>query len=91
MLKATKIVKDERKSWYGYCENSQISVNIQLLWEESENEDKFIKDFSRTYTHELLHDLIDELFWDVRYYTEEKYIRKMLGEHWNKEIRKLYR
>ncbi len=70
---------------------SQISVNIELIWERCKgNENKFIKLFSKTYTHETLHMLIDGIVEDLLAYGEEKVIRTMLKEKWNKELRKYY-
>ena len=92
-MKATrKLGKNrEENEWYGYNYNELIAVNIQLLWETYEDEDKFIKNFAKTYTHELLHQLIDDILQEVRYFKEEEIIRKMLKEPWNEAVRKLYR
>ena len=81
----------EENNWYGYNENGLIAVNIQLLWEDYPNEDKFIKEFAKTYTHETLHNLLDEILFDIRQFKEEEIIRKALKESWNEEIRKNYR
>ena len=81
----------EENDWYGYNENGLIAVNIQLLWEETQNEDKFIKNFNKTYTHEILHDIIDIILSEQRNYKEEEIIRKTLKEPWNKQIQEQYK
>lgn len=90
-MKKTKIIKGEETNWYGYTIDGDIYVNIQLLWEDYPREDWFIKEFGDTYTHELLHKLIDEYCVEIRLFKEEEIVRKMLGERWNKEIQKQYR
>jgi len=80
----------EENEWYGFVDNDIIAVNIQLLWEEDQDEDKFIRRFAKTYTHELLHQVIDSLLYELREMKEEEIIRKSLKERWNKRIRKMY-
>ena len=69
----------------------EIDVNIQLIWERCEDETKFIRKFSKTYTHEILHLLIDSILQELFEFGEEKVIRKMLKEEWNKELKKYYK
>lgn len=92
MKPVRKLGKDrEENEWEGFNENGLIAVNIQLLWENYEDEDKFIKNFAKTYIHELLHDLLDEITFKLREYKEEEIIRKILKEPWNKQVRELYK
>ncbi len=74
---------------YGFTEKGQIFVNVQRIWEETENVIKFIDEFSKTYAHELLH---QELYPIKKKFAlgEEKTIRKILNEKWSKQLEKLY-
>ena len=90
-MKHTRIYKGEEAEWYGFNLYGMIAVNIELLWKEAKNEDKFIKDFAKTYTHELLHQLFDDIATEIRIYREEEIIRKILKEPWNKQVREEYK
>ncbi len=90
VYKLTKIIKGEEADWYGFLEDGAIHVNIQKIWEDEGCEDKFIKEFSLTYTHELLHELIEDVCFDLRCLYEEGMIRKILGEEWDEEIQSHY-
>ncbi len=78
---------------YGFVnDNNEICINIQRIWEENGGSIcGFITDFAMTHTHEFLHILLPEmlgkqgaLVW------EEKVIRKLTGDKWNKKLEQLY-
>ena len=99
MMGILKIIRDNN-NLYGYCipgtKNSQIYVNIEKIWKESVTrapkhpETRFIKVFSGTYTHELLHALISQAKKNYDY-GEEKIIYTLLGEHWTKQSESYYK
>lgn len=69
----------------------EIQVNIQFLWELSkENEDTFAQLFSVTYAHELIHTLIGNILMELYSCGEEKMIRTLLQERWDKGIDTYY-
>lgn len=69
----------------------EIRVNIQLLWKLCrQHEDAFIPLFSVTYTHELVHTLINGILSDLYSCGEEKVIRTLLQEGWDKGIDEYY-
>ncbi len=69
----------------------EIRVNIQLLWKLCKQyEDAFISLFSVTYTHELVHNLINDILSDLYSCGEEKVIRTMLQEGWDKGVEEYY-
>jgi len=89
---------EDKDGTEGYYENNEIGINIQYIWELSHRqaENKFIKHFVNTYTHELLHMLIYQLHpeknkRDDYLYGEEKAIYAMMGERWTKEVDKFYK
>lgn len=82
--------RDWRAHLYGYTINGEIGVNIQKLWNELKDEDKFIEEFSKTYTHEKLHVLIDEILNDLRIRKEEYIIRSALNEDVSDEVLRYY-
>lgn len=87
----TKMYAEE--PFYGKSDlaSGEIQVNIQFLWELSkENETAFIKLFSVTYAHELVHTLIGNILADLYSCGEESMIRSMLHEHWDKGIDTYY-
>lgn len=91
-MKHLKIVKSEEKDWYGFVDpkTGNIMINLQLLWEDSPDEDHFILNYALTYTHELLHTLVWDETTDEHLYKEEEIIRNILGEPWNEKEQKLY-
>jgi hypothetical protein len=69
----------------------EIRVNIQLLWQLSKKkENDFIKLFSMTYTHEIVHTLINAIFSELYSCGEEKVIRTLLQEGWDKGVEEYY-
>ncbi|MBI5073530.1 hypothetical protein HZA99_06960 [Candidatus Woesearchaeota archaeon] len=79
--------------FYGMSDTctGQIEINIEFIWKLCKrNEDKFIRIFGLTYTHEYVHTIVSDIVEDLYTCGEEKFIRKMLGEEWNKEMEKYY-
>ncbi len=79
--------------FYGQSDEveGEVQVNVELIWNLTQNEDKFIKIFSQTHSHELLHIIIAGIVDQLFYFKEEKIIRSILGEEWNKELAKYYK
>ena len=95
MMGKLKLIKTE-DNLYGFCETENIYVNIEKLWDESKirdpinTEKKFIKEFSNTYTHELLHLIIKDILTSYDY-GEEKVIYRLLNEKWTKSVDNYYK
>ena len=71
--------------------SGEIQVNIQFLWELSKgDEDAFIRLFSVTYTHELVHTFIGNILMDLYSCGEERMIRILLQERWDTGIDRYY-
>ena len=87
----TKYYRDE--PFYGMSDTctGQIEVNIEFIWKLcKKDENKFIKLFSLTYTHEYIHTIVSDIVQELYTCGEEKFIRKILGEEWNKEMETYY-
>ncbi|MBI5003236.1 hypothetical protein HZC31_07670 [Candidatus Woesearchaeota archaeon] len=87
----TKYYRDE--PFYGMSDTctGQIEVNIEFIWKLcKKDENKFIKLFSLTYTHEYIHTIVSDIVEELYTCGEEKFIRKILGEEWNKEMETYY-
>ena len=78
----------------GFAESGQVGVNIELLWEMTQKEEKFAEEFGKTMTHELMHMLLAEALgkklMDIPVIVEEAVIRHIWGEEWTEEIAALY-
>ena len=85
-----KLIKDQD---YGFVRNNTIGINIERIWLETRGEAKFIKEFAKTYAHELLHIVIEATLGNKKRQVtgEEKVIRKLCSEPWNKEIEAAYK
>ena len=86
-MKLTRVVKGDDAELYGFNDNGVVNVNIQKLWEDFPDEDKFIKEFSNTYTHELMHTIVDAIVYEIVDYYGEYVIRVMLGEPWTEDLK----
>ena len=77
---------------YGFVKNGAIGINIERLWLEARDETKFIKEFAKTHAHELLHIEIAVALGKKKRAVigEEKAVRKLAKEPWNKEIEAVY-
>lgn len=66
-------------------------VNVEYLWNDTKNEDEFIKRFAKAYRHELLHSLLLDV--PKKYEAgEERIIRKYVdNEKWTKSLERFYR
>jgi hypothetical protein len=72
--------------------NGEIWINVQYLWEDTKNEDEFIKRFAKAYQHEYLHYLLLDV--PKKYeYGEEKIIRRYVDkdDRWSAELERFYR
>ena len=77
---------------YGFVKNGIIGINIERLWLEASSESKFIREFAKTHAHELLHIAIAMVLGNKKRTVigEEKAVRKLAKEPWNKEIEASY-
>lgn len=84
-----KTIKDQD---YGFIRNGTIGINIQRIWMETADEVRFIREFAKTYGHEMLHLVIDRVLKNKKRTEvgEEKAVRKLIGEKWNKEVASFY-
>ena len=83
------MLKKYKDPEYGFTQGDVICVNIQKIWEETQKVDDFTDIFGLTYTHDFLHLLIPKLA-NVALVWEEKIIRSLLDEKWNKELEQKY-
>lgn len=68
-----------------------IHVNIQKLWLDVRNVNRFIVKFAKAYNHEIIHTEIFKITNKVNNpYYEECVVRKLMSEKFNKETRKSY-
>ena len=84
-----KTIKDQD---YGFIKNGTIGINIERIWLESANEARFIREFAKTYAHEILHLAIDRSLRNRKRTEigEEKAVRKLVGEKWDRAIECFY-
>ncbi len=88
-----KIFKIIPEKLYGQVLNEftgEIGVNVEYIWKEAQNENKFIKEFARTYAHEVMHLLVGAIIEDLYFLGEEKTIRDLLKEKWGRKLREYY-
>jgi len=94
MLKKMRHLKTLPEEDLGFAEDGQVGINIELLWEMTQKEEKFAEEFAKTMTHELMHMLLAEALGkklkDVPVIVEEAIIRGILGEEWTEEIAAMY-
>lgn len=87
----TELTTIRKEDWYGFYENGIRYVNLELLWDDFPDEDNFIKEYSSTYTHEFLHSEIEFIIYELFWCKEEKVVRNMLKEEWNKKVQRKYK
>jgi len=92
---------------YGFTdEEGNVHVNIELIYTTSKSTSRFIQKFSTVYQHELLHSIIQDIIEDLlielpknkhksfqgdyKFY-EEKYVRKLTGEVFDKKTIRMYK
>ncbi len=82
---------------YGFTEGDTVHINIQKLWAASNGDfSGFTSGFALTFVHETLHILIDgeickaNPLLEVSLIAEEKIVRKLTNENWNKKLEKHY-
>lgn len=68
----------------------EVDINVEYIWEISKSEDEFITLFAQTYGHEIIHILMENILLEVFTCGEERIIRKMLGEEWDKKLSTYY-
>ena len=90
--KKTKVLHTLKSTDYGFVEDGAIFINVEKIWNQSKcNFNHFTKEFNTTCTHELLHTLIAEETDDkASLVCEEKTVRKLTKEKWNKKLEKQY-
>lgn len=90
-MKHLKILKEEN---LGFVEKGAVGVNIELLWEQEKDEERFAQEFAKTMAHELFHiqiaGALGKKLLDVPVIAEEKVIRGILEEEWDEEIEAIY-
>jgi hypothetical protein len=87
-IKNTKNVEYSKLAGIAWKDSNYIGVNIQLLWDYTKKDTKFIPLFSEYYTHEWLHLYLKGIGSD---YGEELVIRRLLGQRFNKKEREFYK
>ena len=68
----------------------EIGVNVQYIWNKTRNQNKFIKEFTQTLSHEIIHLQVGSILEDIYYVGEERSIRRLLKEKWNKQLEEWY-
>lgn len=86
-MKLTKLINNED---YAFLDHGVIYINIQKLWQETLCEKKFIEQFAKSHTHELIHLVLFEEELQGTALGEEKVIRGILGEEWNSVLESIY-
>ena len=93
-MKKHKQTQRMKHPYLGFVRASDqaICINLQLLWEQEGNENKFIEEFAKTHSHELLHIVLARTFDinTVSLLAEERVVRTMLDEEWDDEIENMY-
>ncbi len=90
--KKRKMLRTLKSTDYGMVEDGSIFVNVEKIWTQGKGSfNHFVKEFNLTCTHELLHILIaDQVGNSTSIVGEEKAVRNMLNEKWNKKLEKQY-
>ena len=76
----------------GTLYDGTIMINIELLWDYTNNEMKFIKEFSNVLIHEMIHNCCREVIPNAKRYPfgEEKAIRLMLCQAFTDREKRFY-
>lgn len=86
-----KVFRTVKSTDYGMVENGAIFVNVEKIWNMAKGFNYFVKELNTTCTHEQLHILIgNELGDSTAIVGEEKTVRKLTYEKWNKKLQKQY-
>lgn len=90
-MKKTKIYGDKLYGFHNRI-NGDVAVNLSLIWEQTRNEDKFAKLFSKMLIHEYLHQIVyDYGFHNPNNeFQEEKCLRLMVDYPFYKYEHKYY-
>ena len=86
MKKALRLYRDAD---YAFSVVDRIAVNLELLWKDAGYFDAFSRQFSKAYNHEVLHILLSGVR-NKRLVGEEKVIRRLMWERWNRSMKKAY-
>lgn len=81
-----RIIRDED---YGFTLGNTIHINIERLWKENPAFLAFVREFSRTHTHELLHVLFKNIR-PKRLIGEEQVVHLLCEEPWDKTTQNFY-
>ncbi|MBS3127992.1 hypothetical protein J4410_02515 [Candidatus Woesearchaeota archaeon] len=68
----------------------EVDVNVEYIWSIGKDEDEFITLFAQTHCHEIIHILIEDILLELFQCEEERLIREMLSEEWDKRLSKYY-
>ncbi len=86
-----KVLRTVKSTDFGFVENGAIFVNVEKIWNKAGSFGKFANEFNVTCSHEMLHILIaDEIGETGSIVGEEKTVRLITGEKWNKKLEKQY-
>lgn len=90
--KKQTVMQDFDSTEFGLIEDGAVLVNVEKIWDQAKGKFcYFVKEFNVTCTHEMLHILIEQETGDsTSLVGEEKTVRCMQGEKWNKKLEKEY-
>ncbi len=83
-------LKQMKESDYGSYMDGKVFINVEKISKKTKSESSFIKKFSTILMHETLHFLIEDEVKDDYIVGEEKAIRKICKEPWNKLLEEQY-
>lgn len=84
-----RLLRRYRDADYAFSLGSKIAVNLELLWKDAGYFNAFSRQFSKAYNHEVLHIVLSGVR-KKRLLGEEKVVRRMMRERWNKRMRRAY-
>ncbi|MBS1266039.1 MAG: hypothetical protein MAG795_00004 [Candidatus Woesearchaeota archaeon] len=85
------VLRTVKSTDFGFVEDNAIFVNVEKIWKMSANFNDFADEFDTTCSHELLHIMIEQEIGDTASIVgEEKTVRMLTGEVWNKKLEKEY-
>ncbi len=65
---------------YGFMsQDIEIGINVERIWNESRNENKFVREFSECYQHETIHMEIAKVLFDYFKKEEELLVELMIN------------
>ena len=88
------VVTDSEELYEGFTlsKTGELAINIELLYDCSDNEEDFIAKFSRTLLHEQLHWIIQDILGDNKrtQVGEELVVRLLVGQQFTTKERRKY-